>query len=558
MRKILDGLTSAIILAFAVSSAAQTINITGTVLDSSNSQPISGATVALLEFPQFTAITASNGTFALQGTPVSVRSDITYNSTREIVLLDGGSLSITNAKTFSPVEIDVYEGNGKKIGHWEKSANAHGAIKVDGLWQASGMHYIKVRIDNAIHTFVSTGTNESNRRITQSSPISTASLSKITAEYTLEVNAANFIGKRITMTATTGNAGTIKLAHLSTQTGVWTNVTPSGFLNADFGAQDVLADPVRPGELYAFNCNMGVWKSTNAGATWTKITAPGVMEKGRAWGECIDLNINRNPATPPAMWACQGYGDLGGIYKSTDGGVTWANYAVPFGTYATVNPYSPQVDPYDSNHLISGLHHDNGCVESTDGGVTWRNVTGNMSGGGSWYPFFINTGNATTTRTTWIALSETTGGVAGTVRTTNGGTTWTKVSGNEHAHGNSQIYQANGVVFMAGVYAAEGWGALRSTDFGVTWTHVGLAGGESNVYGTPNHVYVTCSGATTGQNNPSFQIGNAAGTTFTSATTPAGMTNGPKNAAVTYDPAIGKYVLVGGCWNAGLWRYIEP
>ena len=32
--------------------------------------------------------------------------------------------------------------------------------------------------------------------------------------------------------------------------------------------------------------------------------------------------------------------------------------------------------------------------------------------------------------------------------------------------------------------------------------------------------------------------------------------NGPKRAAVTYDGA--HYVVLGGNWLSGLWRYVEP
>jgi hypothetical protein len=34
------------------------------------------------------------------------------------------------------------------------------------------------------------------------------------------------------------------------------------------------------------------------------------------------------------------------------------------------------------------------------------------------------------------------------------------------------------------------------------------------------------------------------------------MTNGPKRAAVTSDGTHN--IIVGGNWNAGLWRYVEP
>jgi hypothetical protein len=67
-----------------------------------------------------------------------------------------------------------------------------------------------------------------------------------------------------------------------------------------------------------------------------------------------------------------------------------------------------------------------------------------------------------------------------------------------------------------------------------------------------------CGGATTGLNDPHIQIGDANGLVWKSVTTPSGMTNGPDHAAVTFDKSTGKYVIMAGCWNAGLWRYVEP
>jgi hypothetical protein len=36
------------------------------------------------------------------------------------------------------------------------------------------------------------------------------------------------------------------------------------------------------------------------------------------------------------------------------------------------------------------------------------------------------------------------------------------------------------------------------------------------------------------------------------------MTNGPKRADVAKDPVTGKWAVVAGNWNAGIWRYVEP
>ena len=77
----------------------------------------------------------------------------------------------------------------------------------------------------------------------------------------------------------------------------------------------------------------------------------------------------------------------------------------------------------------------------------------------------------------------------GTWRTGDGGATWKRVESNEHGHGQAQIFQSGGVVYMAGVYGMMGWGVYRSTDLAATWTHVGASGGQNGVYGTGKYVY---------------------------------------------------------------------
>src|SRR6185437_14753221 len=87
------------------------------------------------------------------------------------------------------------------------------------------------------------------------------------------------------------------------------------------------------------------------------------------------------------------------------------------------NFYSFQVDPHDSSHLISGLHEADGVMESTDGGDSWKLVDGAgwPAGGISWFPSFVDTGDATTTRGTWFAIAQ---DGASAVMTRDGGAHW--------------------------------------------------------------------------------------------------------------------------------------
>jgi photosystem II stability/assembly factor-like uncharacterized protein len=347
------------------------------------------------------------------------------------------------------------------------------------------------------------------------------------------------------------------------EVGVWEDVTPDG-INLDpgvqdnFGVQDVLVDPARPSDLYTFVCHQGVWKSTDYGSTWAKVntgTNGDTIDSGKPWGQSIDSNACRDPNTPPTLYSA---GSQGQFWKSTDGGVSWASTALPDdGKPRPQDAYNVDTNPYDGKHLLVGFHEQTGLVESTDAGDTWAAIplTSQMDDGASWYVFFIDTGNAETTRKTWLMISQTTGGVVGTWRTTDAGDSWTQVDANEHVHGNSQVFQRDGYLFMAGVYSALGWGVLRSSDFGATWEHVGSTGGMGVVYGTPNNVYSQSAGASNGvieQNTA--QSAPLPGDSWTTAALP--MTNGPKRAATTFDGT--HYIIVGGNWNAGIWRYVEP
>jgi hypothetical protein len=351
--------------------------------------------------------------------------------------------------------------------------------------------------------------------------------------------------------------------------GTWTNVTPSNVkLTADlscgnFGTSSVQKDPAHPSHLYAqFHCQ-GIWKSTDYGATWSGPINTG--RNGATVGDCAG-GISIPPgstANVPTLYLSCGRGAALGFWVSTNGGVDWTKYQIT-PTPTRQDYYPPDVDPYDSNHLVMTGHEMNSIVQSFDGGRTWSAVnigSGMTQSGGTGATFFINTGNATSTRSTWLWMAQWAGGTIGTWRTTNGGATWVQVDKNEHTHGSAQIYQPdnNGVLYMAGAYSDLGWGVLRSTNYGQTWAHVGSTTGLAVVVGTSKNMYAmfgypTGAGGTT---NPGFELSAQPGTgTWVTPGTPASMTQGPSQIATVNDGT--RNILVGAMWNGGLWRYIEP
>jgi hypothetical protein len=358
----------------------------------------------------------------------------------------------------------------------------------------------------------------------------------------------------------------------STQLGTWVNVTPAGVDLANdlscgnFGTETVWADTANPGTLYTeFNCQ-GIWKSTDYGQTWTGPVNTGT--NGSTVSSCaggITGSANATAGRPATIYESCIRGSGIGFWKSTDGGVDWTNYSVVPPMPTTQDVYPATVDPYNPNHLLMTAHEQDYILQSTNGGRTWSRVTmaarmmGTMHNTGA--IFFINTGNSTTTATTWLWLSQITGGAYGTWRTSDGGTSWTQVDTNEHPHGIAQVYQpdTSGVMYMAGMYSAHGNGVLRSTDYGQTWTHVGQATAETVVTGTPNNVYALFGWAIGAGSTvaPAFELAAQPGTgTWSMPSTPANMTQAGGTMAVVNDGT--HYIIVDAGWNRGLWRYVEP
>jgi fibronectin type 3 domain-containing protein len=354
--------------------------------------------------------------------------------------------------------------------------------------------------------------------------------------------------------------------------GTWINVTPADVdltnnLCGNGGTQSVEADPSNPSNLYAeFNCQ-GIWKSTDYGATWT-----GPINTGRnaaTVSDCVGgITVSPSggpgpPARGPTIYQACIAGSGEGFWTSVDGGVNWTKRLVAPGLLRQ-DYYAPLVDPYDENHLIMAGHEHDSIVESVNGGKNWTAVpldNGMLTNGRTGFVFFINTGDAATTRGTWLWIGEQSGGLNGTWRTSDGGTTWVQVDKNEHPPGAAQIYQpdSNGVVFMAGSNSILGQGVLRSADYGQTWTHVGLTNAESVVIGTPKNVYSMFGfpAGPGGTFDSSFEVGAQPGNgTWVAPGTPAGLNQGAAQISSVNDGT--NNILIGAMWNSGLWRYVEP
>lgn len=131
-----------------------------------------------------------------------------------------------------------------------------------------------------------------------------------------------------------------------------------------------------PDTWYVGAASGGVWKTTNAGATWQS-----VFDK-QATLNIGSVAIQQN--NPNIVWVGTGEGNprnslnIGeGIYKSMDAGKTWKR----MGLEKTKNLHRIIIDPSNPNIVYAGaignpyaVHPERGVYKTTDGGATWSHI----------------------------------------------------------------------------------------------------------------------------------------------------------------------------------------
>jgi photosystem II stability/assembly factor-like uncharacterized protein len=331
----------------------------------------------------------------------------------------------------------------------------------------------------------------------------------------------------------------------------WIDVTPADANTGDYGPGPVVRDPLRPSHLYFGGYDDGVWRSTDYGNTWERRDEsvdgdPDERVPSVAQGVAVAVLGTEPEATILVARGCA----CGELLKSTDGGRNFVTTGsgLPEGT----DFYSFAVDPYDDDHVLSGLHEVDGIVESFDAGETWHLVGGSgfPSGGKSWYPDFIDNGDPEATRRTWFAIAQDGGSP---VRTENSGESWTipeGLEGRTHPHGASQIFQDGPHLYVAAV-----GGIYHSSDWGLTFTRV-REGNYGMAWGSDSNVFAAWGWACGRpcEAGPEMVSSPRSSETWGPVATP-GIGTGPMRVAITSD---GEHTIyVAAMWWAGIWRYVE-
>lgn len=249
------------------------------------------------------------------------------------------------------------------------------------------------------------------------------------------------------------------------------------FVDDKTGAADIAMDPSNPQVLYASTWQVlrkpweitstgpggGLYKSTDGGDTWNKLTA------GLPSSHLGKIGVTVSPVNPQRVWATVEADEKGGVYRSDDGGRTWQLLNDSF------NMTSRQ---YDYGHIFADSQEPDTvytfCAKyfykSTDGGRTYVEV---QTPHGDYHDLWIDPKNH---------LRMINGSDGGAAVTFNGGHSWSSLDNQPTA----QFYTAitdNSVPYR--VYGSQQDNttvsiASRTSGAGITdsdWHQVG--GGES-------------------------------------------------------------------------------
>ena len=195
--------------------------------------------------------------------------------------------------------------------------------------------------------------------------------------------------------------------------------------------------PGEPDRFYFGAVGGGVWRTDNAGRTWEPIfDSQPVASIGAIAVAPSDPNVLYVGSGEADMRSDISYGN--GVYKSTDGGKTWAY----LGLKDTRQIGRILVDPSDPNVVfVAALGHaygpnaERGVFRSKDGGKTWAKVLFRDADTGAVDLAFRPGGSRTilaalwqTRRPPWNAYPPSNGPGSGLWRSEDGGDTWKQVT----------------------------------------------------------------------------------------------------------------------------------
>jgi photosystem II stability/assembly factor-like uncharacterized protein/PKD repeat protein len=323
----------------------------------------------------------------------------------------------------------------------------------------------------------------------------------------------------------------------------------------------IAADPVAPNTIYIASAGGGVWKTLDGGVTWAPLTdavtdangnpvpeATGAVAVAQsnlpaavgnriiyagtgeannsgdsAYGEGVEVSfdggqswtlqtnngvfsgltvakiaVDPSDATGQTVYAA--FDNLGvngtfgttGIYKSTDAGKTWTNTTAGIATQSEYTEVA--VDPTNGQTLYAAIgsafaDSNNGIYKSTNGGTSWTKLGGGAPSGNTFGRISLALAPSSPNTLYAATADPATGALKEIAATTDGGATWANVTNNAPNAFATQGWYDNviivdptnpAVVFVAGSFATTNnngnfiQGIIESTNSGGSWTDISL------------------------------------------------------------------------------------
>ena len=250
--------------------------------------------------------------------------------------------------------------------------------------------------------------------------------------------------------------------------------------------------PGQPNTFYFGSVGGGVWKTTNAGRTWNPIFDSQPIASIGAIGVA--------PSNPNIVYVGTGEADMrsqiwygNGMYKSTDAGKTWTHIGLDNTRQigrVLVDPQDPDIVFVAALGHVYGANPDRGVYRTRDGGATWQKVLFKSNDVGAIDLNFDPTTSQTiyaslwnTRRPPWSIYPPSYGPGSGLYKSTDGGANWQQLTSGLPTDGVGRIGVAVAPSNRSRVYAivdAKEGGLFRSDDAGATFVK---ASGDARIWG---------------------------------------------------------------------------
>src|SRR5262245_62014986 len=254
-------------------------------------------------------------------------------------------------------------------------------------------------------------------------------------------------------------------------------------------------DPRNRSRYFVAVASGGVWKTTNAGVTFTPVFDG---EASYSIGA-----IELDPKNPSTVWVGSGennsqrsvsYGD--GVYKSDDGGRSWRNVGLKKSEHIgkiVIDPKNSDVVYVAAQGPLWGPGGDRGLFKTTDGGKTWKDVLTISENTGvsdvvmdPRNPDVLYASAYQRRRHVWTLIDG--GPESAIYKSTDAGATWNKLRSGlptvDLGRIGLAVSPANPDVVYATVEAAERRGGIfRSQDRGATWERMNPFDATAMYYG---------------------------------------------------------------------------